>query len=80
MHEWWSGLICAARGNSIPRDRHCAGKFKWAIAGRDSQKLENVRQELCKINPSLDVPILVADAKNAAQVCLWLRTRMWLLN
>uniref|UniRef100_A0A7S3RBG0 Saccharopine dehydrogenase NADP binding domain-containing protein n=1 Tax=Dunaliella tertiolecta TaxID=3047 RepID=A0A7S3RBG0_DUNTE len=56
-------LVC----EHISRDY--AGKIKWAMAGRDRQKLEKVRQELCTINPDVkDVPLLVADAKNAAEV------------
>jgi len=31
------------------------GKFSWAMAGRDRQKLEKVRQELCTINPDMEV-------------------------
>ncbi|KAF5837446.1 hypothetical protein DUNSADRAFT_4362 [Dunaliella salina] len=56
-------LVCEHLARDYP------GKVKWAMAGRDKQKLEKVRQELCAINPDVkDIPLLVADAKNAAEV------------
>ncbi|KAF5833430.1 Saccharopine dehydrogenase-domain-containing protein [Dunaliella salina] len=49
--------------------RDYGGKVKWAMAGRDNQKLEKVREELAQINPDVkDIPLLVADANNASEV------------
>ncbi|GIL67211.1 hypothetical protein Vafri_20650 [Volvox africanus] len=56
-------LVC----EHIARDYH--GKIRWAMAGRDPKKLEQVRSELSRINPSVqDVPILTADANDAPAV------------
>lgn len=44
-------------------------RYKWAIAGRKRSKLESVRESLVSVNSKLkDVPIEVADSKDAAQV------------
>ena len=41
------------------------GDLRWAIAGRNEQKLEGVRDRLAATNPALkDLPILVADAED----------------
>jgi len=41
------------------------GDLRWAIAGRNEQKLEAVRDRLAATNPALkDLPILVADAED----------------
>ncbi|GIM11979.1 hypothetical protein Vretimale_15411 [Volvox reticuliferus] len=56
-------LVC----EHIARDYQ--GKIRWAMAGRDPKKLEQVRSELSRINPSVqDVPILTADANDAPAV------------
>ncbi|GFR43446.1 hypothetical protein Agub_g4528 [Astrephomene gubernaculifera] len=56
-------LVC----EHIARDYQ--GKIRWAMAGRDQKKLEQVRSELSTINPAVkDVPILTADARDAPAV------------
>ena len=37
--------------------------LRWAIAGRNQKKLEAVREELTKLDPSaVDLPILIGDS------------------
>ncbi|KAL6762558.1 Saccharopine dehydrogenase-domain-containing protein [Haematococcus lacustris] len=56
-------LVC----EHIVHDYH--GRIQWAMAGRDRRKLEGVRDSLCRINPAAkDVPILLADARDAVAV------------
>ncbi|MBN8228511.1 saccharopine dehydrogenase NADP-binding domain-containing protein [Corallococcus macrosporus] len=48
------------------QDTHRA---KWAIAGRDAAKLEQIRSELVKVRPEFaDLPVVLADAKDAASL------------
>jgi len=42
--------------------RNYAGKIKWAIAGRRGQALEEVRRDLLKTTPDLQVDILIGDS------------------
>ncbi|MEW5314423.1 MAG: hypothetical protein WDW38_005924 [Sanguina aurantia] len=45
------------------------GKVKWAIAGRNAARLEEVKQELIRINPSCkDTPVLIGDIKDEASI------------
>ena len=44
------------------------GKLSWALAGRNQAKLEKVRGELQRNQPEVEIPILVADSANAAQL------------
>lgn len=47
--------------------RHHGGAFRWAIAGRNSDKLEAVKRELVKIDPRLaPLEILLADSSDDA--------------
>jgi short subunit dehydrogenase-like uncharacterized protein len=40
--------------------------FRWAIAGRRADALEEVRRELASINSALaDLPIVIADSSNS---------------
>ncbi|NOK17760.1 saccharopine dehydrogenase family protein [Corallococcus carmarthensis] len=57
------------------QDTHRA---KWAIAGRDEAKLDQVRSELVKVRPEFaDLPVVIADAKDAASLdALVARTRV----
>jgi len=49
--------------------RDYQGRVRWALAGRDARKLEAVKEELVRINPAVkDVPVLVADARDAQAV------------
>jgi saccharopine dehydrogenase (NAD+, L-glutamate forming) len=42
---------------------------KWALAGRNPEKLEKLRDELTKLNPALaDLPLLAADAEDATSL------------
>jgi len=51
---------------------------RWALAGRDAAKLEQVRGSLVRLNPaSAELPLLLADAKDAASLdALVSRTRV----
>ncbi|NNB88493.1 saccharopine dehydrogenase [Corallococcus exiguus] len=53
-------------------------RAKWAIAGRDEGKLDQVRSELVKIRPEFaDLPVVLADAKDAASLdAMVARTRV----
>ncbi|MGE6757913.1 saccharopine dehydrogenase family protein [Corallococcus interemptor] len=55
-----------------------AHQAKWAIAGRDEAKLDQVRSELAKVRPELaDLPVVLADAKDAASLdAMVARTRV----
>ena len=57
------------------QDSHRA---RWALAGRDLKKLEEVRRGLVSLAPSCaELPLLVADAKDAASLdALVTRTRV----
>ncbi|KAK9829744.1 hypothetical protein WJX72_007630 [[Myrmecia] bisecta] len=45
------------------------GQVRWAMAGRNKEKLEAVKQDLIKMNPDCkDVPILIGDIKDQASV------------
>lgn len=45
------------------------GRIRWALAGRDRLKLENIREELSRINPDCEkVPIILANANEAETV------------
>ena len=47
--------------------RHAPGDCRWALAGRNLAKLENVRARLATIDPALsNLPLLQADAADAA--------------
>ncbi|MEW5297113.1 MAG: hypothetical protein WDW36_000341 [Sanguina aurantia] len=49
--------------------RDYQGKVKWAIAGRNAARLEEVKQELIRINPSCkDTPVLIGDIKDEASI------------
>ncbi|HWJ09208.1 MAG TPA: saccharopine dehydrogenase NADP-binding domain-containing protein [Nocardioides sp.] len=51
------------------------GSLRWAIAGRNEQKLEAVRQRLSATNPALaDLPILIADAEDTDALAEVVRT------
>lgn len=43
-------------------------KLKWAIAGRNQQKLEACRNAILQLNPQADVGIIQADAKDPASL------------
>ncbi|GBF98360.1 saccharopine dehydrogenase [Raphidocelis subcapitata] len=50
-------LVC----EHIARDYQ--GKVRWAMAGRDAAKLEEIKKNLVAINPAVEaVPVIVADA------------------
>ncbi|RKH10427.1 saccharopine dehydrogenase [Corallococcus sp. CA053C] len=57
------------------QDAHGA---KWALAGRDRDRLEKVRAELVKLQPACaDLPLVLADAKDSASLAaLVARTRV----
>lgn len=57
------------------QDAHGA---KWALAGRDTAKLEQVRSELARVRPQFaDLPVVLADAKDPASLdALVARTRV----
>jgi len=45
-------------------------KFKWAIAGRRRDALENLRAELAAIDASLSsLPIIIADSTDLSSLC-----------
>jgi hypothetical protein len=45
-------------------------KFKWAIAGRRKDALENLRSELASIDASLStIPIVIADSNDIPSLC-----------
>jgi short subunit dehydrogenase-like uncharacterized protein len=49
--------------------RHAPKGLRWAIAGRNKEKLEAVRRELAGIDASLaDLPVLVADGHDEASL------------
>ncbi|MCW2756494.1 MAG: Saccharopine dehydrogenase [Nocardioidaceae bacterium] len=49
--------------------RHAPAGCRWALAGRNQAKLEQVRTGLTKIDPALaDLPLLVADVTDAASL------------
>jgi saccharopine dehydrogenase (NAD+, L-glutamate forming) len=42
---------------------------KWALAGRNPEKLKKLRDELTKLNPALsDLPLIAADAEDATSL------------
>lgn len=44
---------------------HAPGQLRWAIAGRNEQKLEAVRSDLAKINPDLaELTLITADSSD----------------
>jgi saccharopine dehydrogenase (NAD+, L-glutamate forming) len=46
--------------------RHAPATVRWALAGRNRSKLDEVRQRLLKINPALaELPLLEADVGDA---------------
>eukprot|EP01117_Protostelium_nocturnum_P017542 TRINITY_DN715_c0_g1_i1.p1 TRINITY_DN715_c0_g1~~TRINITY_DN715_c0_g1_i1.p1 ORF type:complete len:416 (-),score=134.92 TRINITY_DN715_c0_g1_i1:82-1329(-) len=50
-------------------DNYPLKELKWAIAGRSRSKLEQVKQNLVKSNPSLkDLELLFADSQNKAEL------------
>lgn len=59
---WGStGVVGRLVAEHLARDYQKQG-VKWALAGRNRQKLESIRDKLCKIDPSVkDVPIITAD-------------------
>jgi len=59
---WGStGVVGRLVAEHLARDYQKQG-VKWALAGRNRQKLEGIREGLCKIDPTVkDVPILTAD-------------------
>ncbi|MFC5731045.1 MULTISPECIES: saccharopine dehydrogenase family protein [Nocardioides] len=45
---------------------HAPATLRWALAGRNEEKLEKVRTHLAQANPALaEMPLLVADASDA---------------
>jgi short subunit dehydrogenase-like uncharacterized protein len=49
--------------------QHAPADCRWALAGRNQQKLEKVRDALVKIDPALaDLPLLSADVTDAASL------------
>ena len=49
--------------------RHAPARLRWALAGRNRAKLENVRAALAAIDPSLSsLPLLDADVSDAASL------------
>jgi short subunit dehydrogenase-like uncharacterized protein len=53
------GLIAEYLAHNVPAD------CRWALAGRNRTKLENVRGKLATIDPALSrLPVLVADSNN----------------
>lgn len=62
-----TGVVGRAVAEHLARDYQ--GKVQWAIAGRNKQKLESVRQELAKLHPAAkDVPLVLADLKDQASL------------
>ena len=54
---------------------HGGPDLRWAIAGRNEQKLEAVRSRLAGTNPALaDLPLLVADAEDTDALAEVVRT------
>lgn len=48
---------------------HADTAVSWAIAGRNQQKLENVRARLATLNPSLaELPMLIGDSNDKASL------------
>ena len=48
---------------------HAPAGLRWALAGRNQAKLEQVRTELVAIDPALaDLPLVVADSSDAASL------------
>jgi short subunit dehydrogenase-like uncharacterized protein len=48
---------------------HAPAGLRWALAGRNRAKLEQVRTELVAVDPDLaDLPLLVADSSDAASL------------
>lgn len=48
---------------------HAPAGLRWALAGRNQAKLEQVRTELVAIDPDLaDLPLVVADSSDAASL------------
>ena len=49
--------------------RHAGPNLRWAIGGRNERKLEEVRQVLTAVNPTLsDLPILIGDSLDRASL------------
>ena len=49
--------------------RHAPEHARWALAGRNRGKLEQLRERLSEINPKAkDVPLLIADVTDAASL------------
>jgi short subunit dehydrogenase-like uncharacterized protein len=49
--------------------RHAGPDLRWAIGGRNREKLEEVRRELTAVNPTLaDLPILIGDSLDRASL------------
>ena len=51
---------------------HAPSGLRWALAGRNQDKLEAVRTRLAKIDPPCaDLPLLQADSSDAASLRRW---------
>src|SRR5689334_7468848 len=49
--------------------RHAPAECRWALAGRNADKLKTVRDALAVLNPAAsDLPLLAADVTDAASV------------
>jgi saccharopine dehydrogenase (NAD+, L-glutamate forming) len=48
---------------------HSPGDLKWALAGRNPEKLKKIREGLVKLNPALaELPLIAADAEDATSL------------
>lgn len=47
---------------------HDKDRLKWAIAGRNIQKLESCKKAVLQLNPSADVAIIQADTQNTSSL------------
>jgi len=68
-------LVCEYFAKSTPEN------LKWAIAGRGKEKLESIRTNLTKINPSLEkLELIIADVKDQESIDAMVRSTKVLID